>query len=706
MMRTNFIENKSIISFFILITLLFSCAPQASFKGYNLSESYSEIKKTKKSRLDVEDYGVYKRKEKIKEKIIKYPSTKKRKYSHRTGNISLHFDNITLDQLLKNLTFEILGFSYVSSVNLNQKISIHLENASEQEILLTLKEILLSLGYFVILDYDRKLIKIFKNDKELPVSESFRVVVYEPKYVEAEEILKLIKEFDFKGIKIGKVGNKIILIGPSQTVQFVYSSIIQLDTIFKGNKYIAFIKTSINPDKVKEYIEKILSLLGYKKKKGIVESLPDVGILAIVTNDKFLLDEIKDWVKIIEESREVSKEKLYILKLNYLEAEKVAEFLNKLDVLKVIQIKADGASDVSQLQKAALSRILNVTKTEMIQEQGKENSKQPQIDSPNDKLLYSYSEKTKEKRIQRGRIIADTTTNTLIIRATPLQYKVIESLIKKLDKTPTQVFIEMVVAEVSVGDSLNYGLEALFKGFLDKYPFSIETSFGLKQNSPRLSGFKAIIFGKNADIRGILNFLASKTNLRVLSAPYVLVKNLEEAKVEIGAEVPIVSELMTSVSNGTPVITTAIQYRSTGIILKVKPIISADGTITLKIEEEVSDAIPNTLSPEVQSPIITKRSATTTLVLKSGQIALLGGILQHRFEANKKGIPVISDIPGLGYLFKSESKSTSKTELIILIRAYIIQDLSEISRFRDETINKLEDLKNLIKIIKEKGKEK
>ncbi|HIQ51596.1 MAG TPA: general secretion pathway protein GspD, partial [Nautiliaceae bacterium] len=401
-----------------------------------------------------------------------------------------------------------------------------------------------------------------------------------------------------------------------------------------------------------------------------------------------------------------SKEKLYILKLNYLEAEKVAEFLNKLDVLKVIQIKADGASDVSQLQKAALSRILNVTKTEMIQEQGKENSKQPQIDSPNDKLLYSYSEKTKEKRIQRGRIIADTTTNTLIIRATPLQYKVIESLIKKLDKTPTQVFIEMVVAEVSVGDSLNYGLEALFKGFLDKYPFSIETSFGLKQNSPRLSGFKAIIFGKNADIRGILNFLASKTNLRVLSAPYVLVKNLEEAKVEIGAEVPIVSELMTSVSNGTPVITTAIQYRSTGIILKVKPIISADGTITLKIEEEVSDAIPNTLSPEVQSPIITKRSATTTLVLKSGQIALLGGILQHRFEANKKGIPVISDIPGLGYLFKSESKSTSKTELIILIRAYIIQDLSEISRFRDETINKLEDLKNLIKIIKEKGKEK
>ena len=275
-----------------------------------------------------------------------------------------------------------------------------------------------------------------------------------------------------------------------------------------------------------------------------------------------------------------------------------------------------------------------------------------------------------------------------------------ESLIKKLDVPPPQALIEMVVAEVSVGDSLNYGLEALFKGFIDEYPFTVETSFGLRGNAAGLTGFKALIFGKNADIRGILNFLSSKTELNILSTPYILVKNRETARIEIGAEVPIVTELLTTSSGGVPVVTTSVQYRPTGIILKVTPNISSDNVITLSIEQEVSDAIPNTLSPEIQSPIITKRSAKTSLILGDGQVVLLGGLIQNRIERNKKEVPGLAKVPIFGNLFKTENKSRTNTELIILIKARVIRNVQETASIRDEMLEKLDNLQKIIRIIK------
>ena len=623
----------------------------------------------------------------VYEKLLKGNKIFSQKKRKARGSISLHFDDINLENLLKVLSKDVLGFSYVSAVPLTQRVSINVKDISREDLLKILKDILSSFNYVVVIDKGNKLIKILPSSKINYYNS--QVYVYSPTYVSALDIAKLLKEIvDKSTVKIFSKGDILVAVGPSFDVQIIIDIIKKLDIPIYSGKYISFIKTNYSAKNIKSSLEKIFKLLKIEN-KGIVDYLSD-NLLIVITKDEKFLNFIKEWIYTLESATEYSEKKVYVLKLNYLNAEDIADLLNNLNIEEFSIISLDNKSNPKTKEKIMPSFVASSS-----------SKKKKQTDLKDKSKLDTYSSNFKSKK--GISIIAHKPTNSLIIQATPLQFEMIKSLVKQLDKIPKQVFIEMAVVEVSLGKSLNFGIEGLFKGFIDSYQFSIENSLGLRGNAGGLLGLKAIVFGKNADIRGILNFLASKTKLKVLSAPYILVKNNEEAKIEIGAEVPVITEQMTSTSGGVPVVTTAVQYRSTGIILTVKPIISDNGYITLHIKEEVSDALPNTISPGVQSPIITKRAADTVLILKSGQVALLGGIIQQRQENNERGVPYISDIPGLGYLFKRKDNTSSKTELVVLIKVNILNEPRNIESINARMIHKLEEVRKLIKLIKKQN---
>lgn len=692
---------RKVFQAFLLLILsigLFSCAgKQINQNKYVLKEitkqrkekspilaNFPYDKKVNQSELDV-----------LYEKKLNYkPFQPESKHSGEL--LGFHFENISLEELLKILTNQEFGFSYVSTVPLTQKVTVHMENISQRELLSLIKEILSSLGYMVIIDSKKKLIKIYQP-KAVSSLYSSDIFIYTPNYISAKDLYNLILNIvDKNTTKVFFKGQALVVVAPTYEIELIRRLVKSTDAPIYSGKYISFIKTKTPAKILRKNLKKIFSLLGITN-KGIVEDLSE-NLIVVVTSDKQFLNDIKEWINILENSSQNVSTNLYIIKLNYLKAEEVAQLLNELDIWNV--------GSFEQIAKQAPSKENSLPSNSQInlslgKQKPANNSKEESINVASQASVQKRESIVSQSRhrIAKVNIVANDKTNSLIIKATPLQYKLIESLVKRLDNVPEQVFIEMVVAEVSIGDSLNFGLEGLFKGFIDSYSFNVETSLGLRGNPGSLLGFKAIIFGKNNDIRGILNFLASKTKLNVLSAPYILVKNNEEAQIEIGAEVPIITEQMTSTSGGVPVITTAIQYRSTGIILKVKPTISSDGSVTLHIKEEVSDALPNTISPEVQSPIITKRATQTVLILKDGQIALIGGILQQRMEKNERGVPFLSNIPGIGYAFKREDKAQSKTELIVLLRTHIIGNPSEIPEVREETLNRLHEIKRLIKLI-------
>ena len=178
-------------------------------------------------------------------------------------------------------------------------------------------------------------------------------------------------------------------------------------------------------------------------------------------------------------------------------------------------------------------------------------------------------------------------------------------------------------------------------------------------------------------LKGLINLLAAEGKVDILASPHIMCANNQEARIMIGQDVPILSSTSTPlISQTTSFQTNTVEYRSTGIILAVKPQINAKGMVTLEIAQEVSDAASTTTGVS-GSPTFTVRQAKTTLITKDNQTIVLGGLIREDLTHTSAGIPGLRKMPVLGPLFGSEGVSKQKTELIVLITPHIISTLEE-----------------------------
>ncbi|HHK60577.1 MAG TPA: type II and III secretion system protein, partial [Desulfobacterales bacterium] len=188
-------------------------------------------------------------------------------------------------------------------------------------------------------------------------------------------------------------------------------------------------------------------------------------------------------------------------------------------------------------------------------------------------------------------------------------------------------------------------------------------------------------------IFALLNMLAENNNLSVLSSPQILVLNNETATVNVGDQVPIVTSQITDTANNTTSNQT-IQYKDTGTILNVTPRINYDGIILLEVDQQVSQ-VNEALSTGVNSPTISTRQVKTKLAVKDGQTILIGGLIRRKKTDNETGVPFLKDVPVLGSLFKYQVRGDEKTELLIMITPYVIENEDVLDQyireFREKT---------------------
>jgi general secretion pathway protein D len=256
-------------------------------------------------------------------------------------------------------------------------------------------------------------------------------------------------------------------------------------------------------------------------------------------------------------------------------------------------------------------------------------------------------------------------------------------LLESLDQPVREALIEVTVAEIRLTDTLNLGIEwAIRNAGLDGSKFNFGTLGGLGIGS---SGFSFTVLNDAGATRAVLNAFAKDERFSILSSPRLLTKSGSEARISVGSEVPILTSQQTAQTNigASPSIIQSIQYRSTGVLLTVKPVIHAGDRIDLEVSQEVSEATANTTSA-ISSPIISNRKVQTNLTLKDGATVMLGGLISENRDLTDTGIPFLRDLPGLGPLFKTQSTGNRKTELIILITPYII-DSDEQARSITET---------------------
>ena len=284
---------------------------------------------------------------------------------------------------------------------------------------------------------------------------------------------------------------------------------------------------------------------------------------------------------------------------------------------------------------------------------------------------------------RQRRVVVNNATNSLIFQGGSQEdYRQWLSLLSELDRPVKSALIDVLVAEVALADDNSLG----FSWQLDQ--------LGSGAQALRLSGttYSAQASGTGLSVNALLGgnplrqlaitALASNSDSRVISNPKIMTRNGESASINVGQEVPTVTSQGVTTNGGVfggttnNVVPQTIQYRNTGVLLRVRPVIHAGDRIDLEVSQEVSSAEPTTTGVTT-SPTIRKRSIETKLSMRDGATVMLGGLISETATDSDSGVPGLKDIPGLGHLFKKSGQTRARTELVILITPYIINDSGE-----------------------------
>jgi general secretion pathway protein D len=299
------------------------------------------------------------------------------------------------------------------------------------------------------------------------------------------------------------------------------------------------------------------------------------------------------------------------------------------------------------------------------------------------------------------RITADITNNAVLVYANTESQRVVEQTIRQIDRPQRQIAIEATIAEVTLNDQLNYGVQfflASRKGSISNTITGVSpSSSGLDLPATAvdvaagtllgrvLPGFNFLIGSENSP-RVILDALHGVTNVKVLSNPSLVVLDNQPATLQVGDQVPFSTGTATVLTANNTVVNT-IDYKNTGIILRVLPRANSNGNVVLDIEQEISNVAAG--SGQSLTPTISQRRVKSSIAVASGQTVLLAGLISETENKTRQGIPLLDSLPGVGDAFSHQNTARARTELILFIRPTVIKDAVDAHVIAEEMRTKM-----------------
>lgn len=312
-------------------------------------------------------------------------------------------------------------------------------------------------------------------------------------------------------------------------------------------------------------------------------------------------------------------------------------------------------------------------------------------------LVSDENEDNKGNQNVKTSIHADASLNALVIRANPTTMNELKDIIASLDVRRLQVLIEAVIMEVSTNFTRELGTElAIVDQGSSNLPIAITQPSGvlasilqsIATNDPSSAnlGTRPLLGGGNLDSSGtsfafIIQAVSENSDVNLLSTPSITTMDNEEAKIVVGQNVPFRTGSTTTGSGGTVNPFTTIQREDVGLTLKVIPHVHDGNSIRLEIEQEVSEVDQTgtiDIGNDGSADLITNiRTIETTVLSENGEVVILGGLTRDKKSESERGVPLLKDIPLIGYLFKAESVRTEKQNLLVFIRSTVIASSSD-----------------------------
>ena len=543
------------------------------------------------------------------------------------------------------------------------------------------------------------------------VSSDAEVALFRLKNIGAKETASQIGQFLSPGLKPVELEerNLLLVVDTKENLRKVRQIVAQLDRpLRQGWAKMVIPCRNIDASRLAKEAADVLPVLGFPVALNSDKPRPEEIQLTTVERLQIIvasaanyeaLEELGRWINILDQSETGDQERMFIYNILNGNAEELVKALAVMfpvegETLTASTGSSGGSSSSGSGElfssSASASTSQTTTQSGSVKSAAKTGSKE---EGPAN--LFEVPVK----------VFADAVNNRLIIRTKPRTYTMIKALLGKIDTIPPQVLFQVLVVDVSLNDSVKFGVEFMMKGGSGNVTTQGGTNFsgltpGSGQNSQ--SGGKFWIYNpKNPDQKfGYINALAGKTNVKVISSPQVLIASNNEAKISVGSKVPIVNSeitntqsIITNNNDSSTNLVRNIQYQDTGVILKITPKVTRGGRIAIKLAQTVSEADSNTVS-DIDSPVIKEQIIETAMSLRDGQTIICGGIIKEKSTDNLSTLPGIGGIPFLRRLFGDTDISTDRTEMMILITGYIVSEdshLEELVKRYEQAVDTLID---------------
>ena len=526
-----------------------------------------------------------------------------------------------------------------------------------------------------------------------PLPPGFSVQIVQLKYVGAVDMQRILGPYvtdPAASVQIDAVRNLIIISGTQRELRHLFDIIDLFDVDFLAGYSVGLFQMSTDVKALSADLDRIFGTAAQSPLAGIVRIIPIErmnGLLVVTTQAKYL-EEAKKWIERLDKAGGVSGGmRLNVYAVQHGKAEKLAQLLSEVYGNK--QSSTGPALAPGQRPAQIASTPSATTATQPV----------TPAQTPASPVSFAGSGVAVSKDV---RIIADNDNNALLILASPADYETIQNALRQLDVPRRQVSVEVLVAEVTLADGLQFGIE----WFINSRNNTVGSLRDLTTKLPAVPGLGAAVDPRSliptaaglqlinvvgTDIRAVLHALGTDGRSKVISTPRVMVLDNEKATINVGDQISVDTGASTGSGTAGNVVTTR-QYISTGVILTVIPRINAGGRVTLDVNQEVSSPTSDSTASSNSSgsnPTIATRKAQTVVTVSSGETMVLAGLIQDTNIRGSAGLPLLSKIPLIGGLFGTQTLAMKRTELVLLITPTVVTSPEDARAVTEEIRRKL-----------------
>lgn len=585
------------------------------------------------------------------------------------GNITINLVDVPVADAIQQVLGEIMRHNYVIETPLQGEVTLQTSRPVTRDGALRLLNSVLAARNAELIDAGDfyRIVGLGRGDSA-GAGAGARIIA--PRYVSAEGLKSILAGSTDRSlsIEVDSARNILVLRGNSSAVAEAEKLAAVFDVNWLQNMSFAAVPVHYaSPSQLVSDLETVLGAANGGPLSGVARFVPldRLNSIVVISPQPDYINEAKAWIDRLDRSGGQAGQRLFVIPIQNRPATEVAAILTE--------------TLGGEAQSSASAAGMRPGDTPMFTSTSAEGNPAGLASAPLGSSAHSAPP---------IRIIADDANNSIVALATTEQFSSLENAIARLDAMAAQVFLEATIAEVTLTDSLAYGLTWFFQSGEFNNTFSDASNGAVASQFP---GFSLLFAGSNG--RAALSAVAGITDVKILSAPSLMVLDNRTATLQVGDQVPIVTQSAVSITNPDAPIVNSVSLRDTGIILNVTPRVNDGGLVILEIDQEVSDVVA-TSSSGIDSPTIQQRRISTSVSVRDGESVALGGLMRERLSDSRQKVPLLGDIPFLGNAFTTKRTTSTRTELLVMITPRVV-------RSTDATLSVTDDLVRRMKMIED-----